>query len=192
MISDLATSLASIERALRSLHRDILLRSLRPGLPPDVVRERLAPTDRPVPPELVALYGWRDGTQAEDVILDDIHVVPGFYLQSTADAMADYRAFVVDPRWAVGWLPILADGGGHFYVLDCSSPLSTPVRHFRLEEVEHPIEFLSLGAFLSTVAAAYERGTYFIDGRGCLEMDDLVFAGLAAELNPDVAWWREP
>jgi hypothetical protein len=33
-------------------------------------------------PELTMLYGWRIGTRTVDVILDDIHIIPGFYLLS--------------------------------------------------------------------------------------------------------------
>jgi hypothetical protein len=68
--------------------------------------------------------------------------------------------------------------------------LTNPVRHFRIEESEHPVEFNSLGALLGTLAAAFDRGIFFIDPNGCLEMDDLVFDRLTAELNPDIDWWR--
>jgi hypothetical protein len=143
-------------------------------------------------PELEALYGWRDGTSTAGVTaVDDIHLFPGFYLLSVEDAIANYRAFVTDARWTTGWLPVFANGGGDFYVLDLSAPVASPVRHFRIDEAEHPIEFSSLGAMLVTLAQAFERGIFFVDPSGYLEMDDLVFGELAAELNPDVAWWRD-
>lgn len=65
------------------------------------------------------------------------------------------------------------------------------MRQFRIEESEHPIEFGSLRALLTTVAAAFDRGIFFVDPRGYLEMDDLVFGEVAAELNPDIEWWRD-
>lgn len=76
-------------------------------------------------------------------------------------------------------------------MLDLSSSAGSPVRQFRIEESEHPIEFGSLRALLTTVAAAFDRGIFFVDPRGYLEMDDLVFGEVAAELNPDIEWWRD-
>jgi hypothetical protein len=64
-----------------------------------------------------------------------------------------------------------------------------PVRHFRIEEVDHPIEFPSLAAMMLALAQAFEREIFFVHQNGYLDMDDLVFGSLAAELNPDVAWW---
>ena len=65
------------------------------------------------------------------------------------------------------------------------------MRHFWIDESEHPIEFSSLGTMLATLAQAFERGIFFVDPSGYLEMDDLVFGELAAELNPDLGWWRD-
>lgn len=98
---------------------------------------------------------------------------------------------MADARWTVGWLPLFANGGGDFYVLDLSQPSEGPVRHFRIEESEHPIEFGSVQALSATFAAAFDRGVFFIDPSGFLEMDDIVFAGAAAELNPNISWWRD-
>ena len=38
---------------------------------------------------------------------------------------------------------------------------------------------------------AFDRGIFFVDPSGYLEMDDRVFAGVAAEFNPDIAWCRD-
>jgi cell wall assembly regulator SMI1 len=86
-----------------------------------------------------------------------------------------------------GWLPIFANGGGDFYVIDLSG--AGVVRHFRIEEAEHPIEFLTVSDMLATIAAGHDRGLFFVDDNGYLEMDDLVFGSLAAEINPRVPWW---
>jgi cell wall assembly regulator SMI1 len=114
---------------------------------------------------------------------------PGFYFLSLEDAVANYRAFVADPRWTPGWLPLFANGGGDFYVTDVSGEPAGVVRHFRIEESEHPVEFLTIGSMLATVAAGFERAIFFVDADGYLEMDDLAYADLAAQLNPGVPWW---
>lgn len=191
MTDDLSLPFVSVERALQRLNRRVLLESLQEGLPAEAVRSSLGAVSLPSSPELEALYGWKNGTSTVGVAaVDDIHLFPGFYLLSLEDAVANYQAFAADARWRVGWLPLFANGGGDFYVLDLGPSARSPVRHFRIEESDHPIEFGSLRALLTTVAAAFDRGIFFVDPSGYLEMDDLVFGELAAELNPDIEWWR--
>ena len=192
MTVDLAESLAKIDAALQRLDRRALLQALQPGVADSEVRSSLSSVGLAAPSALEQLYGWRDGTSTTGVAsVDDIHLVPGFYLLSLADAITNYRAFVADPRWGTGWLPVFANGGGDFYVVDLSSHGEGPVRHFGIDAAEHPIEFSSLGAMLATVAQGFERGTFFVDPDGYLEMDDLAFGALAAELNPAGEWWRD-
>lgn len=189
---DSLADLATIENTLRRFDRHILERSLRPGITAATVRDALGGVGLAAPPELISLYGWRDGTSTSGVeAVDDIHLFPGFYLLSVEDAVANFRAFVADSRWQTGWLPLFANGGGDFYVLDLGGPAARPVRHFRIDEAEHPIEFNSLESMFRTLAEAFERNVFFVDTDGYLETDDVVFGELAAELNPDVAWWRD-
>jgi len=189
-MTDLTEALSLIETGLERLGRSALLRALRPGLRRDEVDRLLKAAGMPIGSAVEALYGWRDGTQTAGVTLDDIQMFPGFYLLSVEDAITNYRAFVVDPRWSPGWLPLFANGGGDFYLVDMGEP-SEVVRHFRIEEAEHPIEFRSLAGMVDTLAAAFDRGVFFVDGDGYLEMDDLRFASVAAELNPGVSWWTD-
>lgn len=190
MTDDLTAALAAIERGLRRFSRSALLNALRPGLTADRTRSLLGESGLPSSGQVEALYAWRDGTKTAGVgTLDDIQLFPGFYLLSLEDAVANYRTFVADHRWAPGWLPIFANGGGDFYVTDLSGEMSGVMRHFRIEETEHPVEFRTISNMLTTIAAGYERRIFFIDDNGYLEMDDLAFASMAAELNPGVPWW---
>lgn len=191
MTDELAVQLASIESALRRLDRQVLLRSLRHGSTGDAVRGTLGAAGLAAAVDLETLFGWHDGTLTDGVVLDDVHIFPGFYFLSLEDASANYRAFVSDSRWVTGWWPVFANGGGDFYVLDLSAAEAKPVRHFRIDEAEHPIEFSSLAAMAATLARAFADGTFFVDSSGYLEMDDQVFGQLAAKLNPDVLWWHD-
>lgn len=192
MTAEMSDSLRRVERGLETLERIPLRSLLRPGIPPEQVREGLARVGLPSTPDFEALYGWRDGTNAgQGVPLDDLHLFPGFYLLSLEDSLANYRAFASDSRWTSGWLPVFANGGGDFYIVDMSGPALGHVRHFRIDEAEHPVEFNSLAAMIETVAAGFDRGLFFVDSDGYLEMDDLAFATVAARINPDVAWWRD-
>ena len=86
---------------------------------------------------------------------------------------------------------MFANGGGDFYLIDLGGTPDGLVRHFRIEEAEHPVEFRSIREMTATLAAAFEEGVFFLDADGYLEMDDLRFASLAAERNPAVAWWTD-
>lgn len=192
MSDDLSVSLAAIELALRRLERNDLLRSLQAGLSADDVRSMLASAGLPSTRDLEEIYGWRNGTASDSAAsLDDIQLFPGFHLLSLQDAITNYQAFVTDQRWTPGWLPVFANGGGDFYVVDLSPSGTGAVRHFWIDEAEHPIEFSSLSAMMATLAAGFQREIFYVDPDGYLEMDDLVFGELATEMNPDVAYWRE-
>jgi len=139
---------------------------------------------------LEELYAWHDGTATPpSVRLGDISLIPGFYLLSLKDACTNYRAFVEDPRWEVGWFPILADGGGDFYVVDLSHGDSAVV-HFMIDQEQHPKVFLSVARMIETFAEAFDVGAFFIDPNGHLAMHDEQFALVARELNPGIAGWR--
>lgn len=187
----LSSSLGQVESALHRLNRQVLLRSLRAGMPSRELRTALRSVGLAATADLEILYSWHDGTATENVgAIGDICLFPGFYQLSIEDSLSNYREFVSDDRWQVGWLPVFADGGGDFYVQDLAYPAMPPVRRFRLEESEHPVEYTSLSAMLTTLAAAFERRAFYLDSRGYLEEDAEFFARIAAELNPEVEWWR--
>ena len=187
MSDDLRGALADIQAHLERLGRRVTLGALRVGLDAQLTRSRLHEVGLPSPAPVEQLYAWRDGTETKGAAsLDDLHFFPGFYLLSLDDAIANYRAFVTDTRWSPGWLPIFANGGGDFYVIDLRGDMPPGIRHFRIEESEHPVEFMSLADMLKTLAAAYERGVFFVDANGYLETDDAAFAEVAATLNPGV------
>ena len=192
MTDDLHEALSKIERGLVRLGRQILLNSLQAGLQGVEVRSMLGSIGLPSTPELETLYGWRNGTSTKGIsALGDIWLTPGFYLESLEDAALNYLTFVGDSRWTPGWLPIFANGGGDFYVIDLTASGAGAIRHFRIDEVEHPIEFSSLRSFMETVAEGFERRIFYVDSDGYLEMDDLDFVDLAMEMNSDVAYWRD-
>lgn len=189
MSNDIYVSLASIEESLRGLSRVVLLDSLREGIPSETVRSLLARVGLESFPELEALYAWRNGTVTESVKLGEIDIFPGFYLLSLEDAILNYRTFVGDTRWQVGWLPLFADGGGDFYIIDLGMESGRPVRGFWIEWGEHSVEFSSLNMMLRTVAMGFARGVLFLDSNGYLSMDFHEFEVLASEVDPGVKDW---
>lgn len=188
----LTQSLAAIDRSLTVLGRSVLISSWRPGQSAARVQDLLVDRGLTSLGELEEAFAWHDGIDfPPDIPADDFHVFPGFYMLSLDLAVASYDACVSDRRWKPGWLPLFANGGGDFYVVDLSEIQRGSVRHFRIEESEHPVEFATVSAFFATLAAAFQEEIFFVDPAGYLEMDDSTFGDLAARLNPGVSWWTE-
>ena len=188
-MSVLGQCLTRIEAGLGGLGRLGLLAALAPGLTERTVRDQLAAVGLVATNELVELYGWHNGTRfAPETMLDDVHMFPGSYLLALEDSLANLLAFRPDSRWDSSWLPVFANGGGDFYISDLGQSAG-PIRHFRIEETEHPVEFSSVGSMMATIEAAMERNVIFVEEGGYLEMDDHAFGDVAAEMSPDVEWW---
>lgn len=138
--------------------------------------------------ELAALYGWHNGTNvAPGVVLDNAHLLPGFYLMSIDEAFGTFeemKAFNVNPSW----VPILANGGGDFSFIDCSTADIQPIYSFRFEQDVHRMQFLSISDMLGTIAEAYDQEVFFLEG-GWLEMNDAAWWELARSLNPRADYW---
>lgn len=192
MTEDISASLAMLDVALKRLGRKVLLEALQDGLTAESVQSMIASIGLNSTPELEEVYGWHNGVAPGGrASLDDVHLFPGFYLLPLDEVIANYRTFVVDDRWATGWLPVFGNGGGDFYVVDLSSTGAGAVRRFWIDELDHPIEFSSLSSMMATLAEGFHREVFYVDDRGYLEMDDLVFGALATEMNPDVTYWRD-
>lgn len=186
---EFAQLLSRLEGQLERHHRTRLIHALQRGLEPGATRVELGKIDLPSSETLEALYSWRDGTGTTGVLLDEIQLFPGFYMLSLGDAVANYQAFVSDTRWDSTWFPLFANGGGDFYFIESGGVAGGAIRHFRVEQTDHPREFGSLPSMMRTVLAAYVSGVIFVDSSGFLEMDDEKFASLASDLNPEIAWW---
>lgn len=123
--------------------------------------------------------------------LGSSYLFPGFYLLTIEDALANYAAFVANLRLDSKWLPVRADGGGDFYVIELGGGLAGSVRRFRIDESQHPIQFESLGAMFETIARGFESSVFFVNRNGYLDMDGGEISAVAAALNPLVPWWND-
>lgn len=186
MIEQLDRIYAQLER----LGRDEVIRRLQPALTPDEIQRRLADIGLVAPQDVIELYSWHNGTRVEPgTYLDSVHFFPGFSFLSLDDAVRHYVAFRDDERWDRGWLPIFANGGGDFYAVVACSPF--PVVGFLIDQREHPVEYESLDAMVSTLSESFDQGAFFVDQRGYLESDDRRHAEIARRNNPSVALWSE-
>jgi len=187
----MAESTALIDRCLQQL-RVPAAQLLNPGLPSAKFEVALASRGLTAGPDLVALYGWHDGTKVgAGAILNDLHLVPGFYFLSLEEALEIHRQFVDEFQVNPLWFPIMADGSSGYSFVDCSQEEKQPVRHFTFEDENHEVEFASIGDMLATIAEAYDRGIFFVGQDGWLDMDWDAYWTLAANCNPRASYWAE-
>ena len=194
MTSGIEQSLRAIESSLGRLSRHKLLGALAPGLTPLDVRAQLARAGLASNADVEAFYQWHNGT-ADDpsLTLADLWMFPIFYPLSLEEAIA-YRAELIQyGRWDEWWIPVFADGSGDFMAVDLSESGHGRVFNFDNEFAEAPLKYESLSDMMATMAAAFERGIFFVDDRTNAIWQDVVeFNQLAAAMNPDIEWWNDP
>ncbi|WP_137939569.1 SMI1/KNR4 family protein [Chitinivorax sp. B] len=192
-MSDMREKLIEIYNTLALWGRPVV-NLLQPGMEKNAAKSLVADTGLVLTDDIYELYEWRNGTKVvPGTILDDLHFFPGFYFLSLEDALTSYQAFKDDDRWDKCWLPLFANGGGDFYVADLSLPANgaSPVRGFMIGEINHPIEYESVGSMIKTLALCYRNGAYYLDADGrYLEANDNEHALIAKVNNPSVLLWQ--
>lgn len=181
---------ASIEQSLGRLGRATVLDALRPGASAGVVRSRLSAVGLQSSEPVESLYRWHDGTRLPaDRITDDVELIPGFYFLSLEDACAERQARVGSRNWGSHWLPILTDGGGYFYLADLGDGQQPSMRIWEFDSPGASQAFRSIEDMFATFDAALTRQIIVADRDGYLEMDQVEFERLCAELNPGMTAW---
>ena len=140
--------------------------------------------------ELRALYRASNGVQLKPrTTLNELQVIPGYYLLSLSDAAREYRQQQGAPQWRKGWFPIFANGAGDYYLVPCA-PASRGVIGFLRGEPEQPIEYASVTAMFQTFAQCFAQGAFYVKRRD-FTIDDDKHRQIAIKLNPRVRLWRE-
>ncbi len=193
MTDSLDDSLQTITDYLTHLGRPVV-ELFEDSLSRAEVTGKLEEVSLSTPSDVASLYRWHNGTREfPGAKLDDIQIVPGFHFPNLDETLNNYRTFKKNSRWSPDWLPLLANGGGDFYAVDCARNSATygQVSNFMLGEAQHLVEYTSVSSMFGTFAEAYRRAIYFLDPQGYLEADDDAFFELAEMLNPDAPAWTQ-
>ncbi|AOY73592.1 cell wall assembly protein [Paenarthrobacter ureafaciens] len=187
MMKPMTEAMSTIDEHLVRLQRPTV-QLLNPGADAEEARRRFGAHGLRLGRELAALYGWHNGTNvAPGVVLDDAHLLPGFYLMSIDEAFRTFEK-MDELNVSPSWLPILTNGGGDFSFIDCSTEDVQPIFNFRFEQDVHRMQFLSVSDMLGTIAEAYDQEVFFLEERW-LETDDEAWWELARSLNPRADYW---
>ena len=182
-----------IEHYLKKLNRPTANR-LNPGIDSSKYEEKFKELGITVPDELLELYRWRNGTTIRlGEQIEDFHFFPGFYFVPLEEALQKLENFRSDERWRSFWLPVFANDGGDFYVVECiDKPIekSFQVVCFLLGEEVHDVEYSSIQSMIGTIARCYVEGAYYVDETEALEGILKEEARIAHEVDPNVSYWK--
>ncbi|MFF1831437.1 hypothetical protein [Paenarthrobacter sp. NPDC058040] len=191
MNKPIAESTAAIEEHLLRLDRPTL-QLLNPGISSELVATELTQRGLHAGEDLIALFAWRNGTRAGPaILLDDMWLMPGYYLLTFEDALHTYDRFVNEHGENRLWFPVLTTESGCWVFVDCSNATDQPVYHFTFEDPDHEQRHSSIKDMLAGIAEGFARGVFFVDADGWFDMDDDAFWALARELNPGSSYWIE-
>ncbi|MEM0939852.1 MAG: SMI1/KNR4 family protein [Bacteroidota bacterium] len=142
--------------------------------------------------ELVELYKWRNGTDKSDgYILGDVDFFPGYHFLPLEHSVAYYKSFINDRRWSKNWFPVFANGGGDFFIINCTDKFkeSSEVIGFMRDFDDHEVEYLSLERMLQTFCECYTKGAFYLNGNGDIESKVEEEAIISNKLNPGLDRW---
>ena len=171
-------------RAVIEQYHPKLAIALRPGLPRELVIEKLSSClPFPISEDAIQLYAWADGI---DLSKGEPHVIPFSFFMPLESAITIFETLVCEGVGAAEkygdsfqFLSDGSDGGLAFGSLDepCDGQIIRYVPHD-----EWVIGFRSLGNMIETIIEAYKRGLVDEDGG----WSNIQFSDLVKELNPEL------
>ncbi len=156
--------LERLERWLAA-HRPQLLKALRPGANEVELQALQAQLGRELPGELRTLLAWHNG-QGEDYPgrfeEDWLLMGAGEIAQAKKELDEGAVGNGAGNGWRPEWIPFLDDDAGNYLFLDASQA-KPPVRAYRLDQSEQPVQAPSLTAWVEKFVKAVEAGEYHED-----------------------------
>lgn len=181
---------SSLEDCLVRLGRRRLIETMGEGLPIDQIRSQLAVEGLSSGRAVESLFSWRNGLPPDVMTIGEAYIFPGMYFLSLDSSLKVRRERLGWSEWSPTWLPIMEDGGTGLLIIDSEAGVSeSPIWYFESGWDGVPIAFLSFESMLSTIIEGYERGIFFVDDSGVLEMNGCEFDYLAEEMNPGADYW---
>ena len=163
-----AEALGALLAHLERLGRREVLGRLRPGMTAAATTSALSAAGLEAPAPLVDWFTRADGVNTDGALIGDLYLLPGFYPLPLEGAL-EHRHYAMG--WPRAWLPILANGGGDYFVVDTTDN-EAPVLEFLVYDQPAVAVATGLEAFLRLVLQAFEDGVVFVDAEGHLEQND--------------------
>lgn len=134
--------------------------------------EVVAALGEALPPDAYAWFEACDGVPfGAGQVQDDANLIPGYEPLSLEQAM-DIRRGWTDANEVLGehWIPLLASGGGDFYAVVYAHPKGSYVVDV-MTEADPMVAYPSVEQMAVAFRVSYERGAFYVDDEGMLDMD---------------------
>jgi cell wall assembly regulator SMI1 len=163
--------MATIEDAITTLEQFLkesnpeVLPYLQPGLSEEQVANRAAALPFDLPAEVRHLFRWRNGTRLDaNATLSELGIWGGYHVQSLEDAIEFYNeeGWKYDRRIKKTWFPLLDDGGGATFFVECASTAQHYGAVYSYDSDGNPVKrvFDSVTSLLNHIADGWEPGIY--------------------------------
>jgi hypothetical protein len=167
MCADLKAALVRLEAALRKFGAPIV-ENFRPGADPAYVRETLAAEGLAAPDDLIAWWGWHDGTSApRGTGTDPEATLVGPWTMPTLEHTIRHRREMIaidrdvsdEPRLPETWLPVAMSNDSDLCA-DTSASSAPALYILDFETMDEPYKphFASLTSFVGALTQALEEG----------------------------------
>ena len=165
-------------RGVINQHHPELANALRPGLPRELVIEKLSLClDFPVSEDAIQLYSWADGMSGCKP-----HVIPISYFMPLESAISLFETQAGASEKYGDSFKFLSDGSDGGYAFgSLNEPCNGKIIRYNIHD-EWTIGFNSLSNLIATAIEAYKRGLMNEDGEWC----SIQFSDLVEELNPEL------
>lgn len=168
-MTELPTLLAEFESTLLR-KAPVLAGRLRPGIPEELVRERLALLGLDPPREVVEWFAWHDGATYWTFLTPFLRILT---LEEGIDGLRTSLSFVADGL-LVGRLPLFSTVGGDYGVADCHPEIVGDKATLGLIDRDgglRPEELGSLSMVIRWWTELFESGQWHINERFVVESD---------------------
>ncbi len=179
----------ALDRILNWLgeHQPTAAAGFQPGLPADVIAEKLNRLPFQVSQEVYELYQWRNGDKTYSSVFGylsflDLNSACEFSDNINDDALLKIRQQDEEPSYL---FPLFDFEGEYFAVQGTEEPIATaPIFHIS-DDYSVSLAFVSLTNMMLAIAECYKTGVYTVNDGGNIDViDEVKFGEIRQRYNP--------
>ncbi len=170
--------LLSLEDELK-IHRPDVIPFLQPGISDTQINQAETRLERPIHPEMLALYRWHNG------LAHDLELFPGHGFWSLEQSIRTNRelneqylekGISLLMAHEEHWLILFPDSAGDGYYYDPEQTYETGGVFYNFREVGYYRYFPSVRNLLKAIVECYQQGAYFPNGTTDFEIEDKILS----------------
>lgn len=141
-----------------------------------------------LPPSLISVYEWHNGTDTRTYSLNESWFVPGLLFLPMEMSINKKRIRASSTNREC--FPVLGDPGFLYYAVECSTQRQLEGRVLSSCEGETFVIHRDLETLFKTLEVSFREGVYFVRADGEFEQDESLRLEIAVKLNAGIPYWR--